>query len=568
MRESRLRLGVMLAMVAVATMACAAAVPAQESGAAGPVVVGTNAGGYLLTSGDVVAVTVLLEEDLTGKYRISDAGTISMLLPGVVRAAGFTTDQLATEITNGLRAYIKRPVVQVNVDAEASARRVVVSGYVAEPGAVLVPFGGSLAGAVLAAGTTPQSDLSQVRVTRPGQPGFILDIEGVRRGDMSGQAVAARDGDLVHVPKRADAGFSVLGMVMEPGVKLLDPQDADQLDVLRALNAAGGVKEGANLSQATILRKAGQSDTVDLHALLMEGDLTQNKPMGLGDALIVRSADRITATGEVMEPTTFLAPEPMKLLEVIAQAKGLTPNADLKKATVLRPEGPLVVDLEKLWGQGDLAQNVEVRPGDSVHVPTRDPEEVLVVGAVGTPSSIDIHRARDRSILRVVETAVPKPTADLRRVVIHRVGAPEPIIVDLKSVTDEGARQANVEVRGGDLIFVPELKKVYAVGGFNAPGMYALTDRMTAMELVGMAGGFRADAVPGKMQLIRATQGNTEPQVIKLDFRRMEKGLEQAKIPLVEGDALYVPSRDPSRRGWEWWRDIIWSLAGFANFFR
>jgi len=573
MPESPYRLGVMLA-TAIGALACAAALPAYaqdagaREGAAPAPVVGTNAGGYVLAPGDVVAVTVLLEEDLTGKYRISDAGTISMLLPGVVQAAGFTTDQLAIEITNGLRAFIKRPVVQVNVDPEASARQVVVSGYVTKPGAVTVPFGGSLATAVLSAGTMPESDLSQVRVTRAGEPGFVLDVEGIRRGDVGAATVPARDGDLLYVPKRENPGFSVLGMVMEPGVKPLDLEEADRLDVLRALNAAGGVKEGANLSEATILHKDGESETVNLHALLREGDLSQNKPMGLGDTLIVRTADRITVAGEVTEPTTFLAPEPMKLLEVIAQAKGLTPNADMKNATVVRPEGPLTVDLEKLWGQGDVAQNVLVRPGDSVIVPTRDPEEVLVVGAVTTPSSIDIHRARDRSILRVVETAVPKPSADLRRVVVHRVGAPEPIVVDLKSVTDEGALQANIEVQGGDLVFVPELKKVYAVGGFNTPGMFALTDQMTAMELVGMAGGFRADAIPGKMQLIRMTDGSGRPQVTNLDFRRMERGVEQARVLLVEGDTLYVPSRDPNRRGWEWWRDILWSVAGFANIFR
>jgi protein involved in polysaccharide export with SLBB domain len=566
MRESRHWLGLAFATVAVAAIAGGMA-PAHAQGAGGAVI-GTNVGGYVLAPGDVVAVTVLLEEELTGKYRIGDTGTISMLMPGVVQAAGFTTDQLAIEITNGLRAYIKRPVVQVNVDAEASVRQVAVSGYVAKPGLVAVPFGGSLAAAVLSAGITPQSDLSQVRVTRAGQPAFVLDLGGIRGGDMGGAAMPSRNGDLVWVPKRADADFSVLGMVMEPGVKLLDPEEADRLDVLRALNAAGGVREGADLSEATILRKDGQKETVNLHALLREGDLSQNKPMALGDTLIVRAADRITVAGEVTEPTSFLAPEPMKLLEVIAQAKGLTPNADMKNATVVQPEGPLVVDLEKLWGQGDLTQNVDVRPGETVIVPTRDPEEVLVLGAVLTPGSVDIHRTRDHGILRVVGTAVPKPTADLRRIVVHRLGAPEPLIVDLKSVTDQGARQANIDVQGGDLIFVPEMQKVYAVGGFNTPGMVALTDQMTVTELVAMAGGFRSDALPGRMQLLRAVPGSAEPQITKINFGRIEKGMATAKIPLVEGDILYVPSRDPSRRGWEWWRDLLWSIAGFTSIFR
>jgi len=36
-----------------------------------------------------------------------------------------------------------------------------------------------------------------------------------------------------------------------------------------------------------------------------------------------------------------------------------------------------------------------------------------------------------------------------------------------------------------------------------------------------------------------------------LDFRRLEKGAAQANVPLVEGDILFVPSRDPNRRSWD-----------------
>lgn len=529
--------------------------------------VATDGAGVTLNPGDVVAVAVLGEPELTGKYKISPLGTISMMYNIRVQAAGLTTDELARRITEELRAMIKRPVVQVSLDVEASSRHVVVSGYVAEPGPIVVPFGGSVATAVLAAGTTPQSDLAHVRLTRVDQPPLVVNLEGVRTGDNPPATTPVQDGDVIYVPKLQEAEFSVFGMVVEPGVKVLDPADVDRLDVIRALNAAGGVKEGANLAQAVILRANGQTEQVNLQALLFQGDTSQNKRLQPGDSLIVRAADRITVAGEVVEPTSFLAPEPMPLLSVIAHGKGLTPQADMKRATVVRPEGPVTVDLEKLWAQGDLSQNVLVQPGESVIIQTRDPAEVLVVGAVEKPGAVDLHLARNPSVLQAVQTAIPKPTADLRRVVVHRVGAPEPILVDLKTVVKEGNLQANAPAVSGDLIFVPELSKVYAAGAFMVPGPVPLGDKMTAMELVGAAGGFRPDALPAKMRLIRPGKDGSAPQVANIDFGRLERGLETASIPLAEGDILYVPARDPNRRGWEWWRDALWSIAGLAQIF-
>jgi len=550
---------------ALAVAAAEAGAQGTRAPAAGPTV-SLDVSGAPLSVGDVVVVNVLLEDDLTGSYKIGSEGTINLMYIGRIMAAGLTTDQLAEDITNQLRRYIKRPVVQVTIDAEASVRRLYVSGQVAEPGAVTVPFGGTVAGAVLAAGVTPQSDLSGVRLTRMGEQTTILDLSGIRDGEQMGQPLLARDGDLVHVPKLRGMEFSVYGLVAEPGVKPLDPAEADDLDVMRALSAAGGHLEGANLAEALLVHQGGQTEKVDLSALLLQGDASQNKKMRPGDALILRAADRITVAGEVTEPTSFLAPQPVKVLEAVARAKGVTALADLKGAQVLRAEGPLTVDLEALLWRGDLSQNVLVRPGESLIVPTREADQVLVVGAVTQPTAMDVYRARDRSIVRLVQTALPKPTADLRRVVVNRVGAPAPIVVDVKSIMEEGNLQANMDAMPGDMIFVPERKKVYAIGAFTQPAVYALGDDMTLVELVGMAGSFRQDALPSKMRLLRPSPGGT--QVTNIDFRRIEQGQAGGDMPLQEGDIVYVPSRSTQRTGWDAWRDILWAGVGLLNIFR
>jgi protein involved in polysaccharide export with SLBB domain len=564
------RLPPVLPVLAV-LLAVVPALWAQEGGVRGGGIAPTvsmDLDTYVLAAGDVVSVQVLLEEDLSRSYKVGPSGTISMLLAGRVRAAGLTTDQLAEEIIVALQRYIRRPVVQVALDAEASARTVSVSGYVEKPGAQSIPFGGTLADAVVAAGITPLSDLTAVRVSRPGEASFTVDLGGLRGSSQLAAVPPARGGDAVYVPKLTSGQYSVYGMVAEPGLKPLDPEEAADMDVLKALSAAGGHTEGANLAGASILHAAGGSEPVNLHAVLFDADMSQNKKLGPGDSLIVPAAEKITVAGEVKEPTSFAATEPTGALECLARAGGLNPEADLKRSSVLRDSGPQTVDLEKLWWQGDMPQNILLQPGESLIVPQRDPQEVLVVGAVEKPGAVEVAPTRDRTVLRYVQAAGPLPQADLRRVSIQREGMQQPIGLDLRAVMEEGRRDYNIDVESGDVIFVPEARQVYAIGAFSNAGAFPYKEKMTLLELVATAGSFREDAMPSRVSIIRRPPGGGQAQVSAVDFRRLQKGLAVADIPLVEGDVIFVPARGNKQSWWDQFRDIFWSVAGFVNIFR
>ncbi len=90
-------------------------------------------GAYRLGSGDVVRIITFGEDSLTGEFRVSDSGTISLPLVGGVRADGLSPDALAVQVGKALvQAHILR---SPSVSAEVIAYRpIFVLGEVSKPG--------------------------------------------------------------------------------------------------------------------------------------------------------------------------------------------------------------------------------------------------------------------------------------------------------------------------------------------------------------------------------------------------------------------------------------------------
>ena len=98
----------------------------------------------------------------------------------------------------------------------------------------------------------------------------------------------------------------------------------------------GGLTEGADLGSAMILRSGEPVMHVDLRGLLEEGDLTQNEVLLAGDVIVVREAGKISVLGEVNAPQSFQVTEPVSVVEALALAGSTTPDADLRRALVVK----------------------------------------------------------------------------------------------------------------------------------------------------------------------------------------------------------------------------------------
>src|SRR5262245_32054241 len=101
----------------------------------GPVfVVGQTIGDYGVVSNDVLAVMVVDQPQLTGKYIVRADGTFTFPMVGRVKAGGRTLSAVEDEICERLgKGYLKNPQVAVSVDQYRS-QQIFMIGEVRQPG--------------------------------------------------------------------------------------------------------------------------------------------------------------------------------------------------------------------------------------------------------------------------------------------------------------------------------------------------------------------------------------------------------------------------------------------------
>lgn len=88
---------------------------------------------YIIGPGDLLAINVWNEPEVTGKVPVRMDGKISVPLAGEIQASGLTPDSLQANISKKLNEFVKQPEVTVVVE-ETNSRQFNVLGEVQHPG--------------------------------------------------------------------------------------------------------------------------------------------------------------------------------------------------------------------------------------------------------------------------------------------------------------------------------------------------------------------------------------------------------------------------------------------------
>ena len=103
--------------------------------------------------------------------------------------------------------------------------------------------------------------------------------------------------------------------------------------------------------------------------------------------------------GRVANRGVYPLDRPITVVEAVARAKGLETGlladnrnsielADLQRSFIMRGGKRLAVNLEKLFQEGDLSQNVALEPEDYLYFAAANVQEVYVLGEVGLPGPL------------------------------------------------------------------------------------------------------------------------------------------------------------------------------------
>ena len=162
-------------------------------------------------------------------------------------------------------------------------------------------------------------------------------------------------------------------------------------------------------------------------------------------------------------------------------------------------------------------------PHVSIFVEERFSKRVTVVGQVKSPGTYDyLSKQRLMDVLALVGGLADNAG---RIVQIRRIGSgPDKqgmFIVDLDKLINEGRTELNIEINGGDVIYVPEAGFFFVDGAVRRPGSYRIKEKMVMREALLAGGGLAPYANNDSVILIRQKEnGDREP--IEIDLQKPE----------------------------------------------
>ncbi len=185
---------------------------------------------------------------------------------------------------------------------------------------------------------------------------------------------------------------------------------------------------------------------------------------------------RVYVTGEVLKPGIYaIGDQGMTVLDAINQAGGVSISAragnaaslaftpDLAHVTVMRDGRLIHVNLRALLKDGDVSQNIPLRAGDIVHVPSNYRNKVFVLGEVRNQGALVMAEGR-MSLTEAISEAggFDQATSNPARVFVIRGQRPgkgerlkKPLVYRLNAESPDAILLADqFELRPRDIVFV------------------------------------------------------------------------------------------------------------------
>jgi polysaccharide biosynthesis/export protein len=196
-----------------------------------------------------------------------------------------------------------------------------------------------------------------------------------------------------------------------------------------------------------------------------------------------QASQPVTLVGAVSHPSVVQISRPMSLLEVLANAGGITDEAG---------------------------------------------SEILITRAVAPSKRLELENVSDKPDADSTDPAANSTT----------------IKIELKDLLDSGNPDYNIQVHGGDVVSVPRAGIIYILGfGIAQQGEYVLQahgDQVTALKAVALAHGLTAFAKADNSFITRNDPATGKRIEIPVHLKEIQSH-KIDDVPLRSNDILYVP---------------------------
>lgn len=498
---------------------------------------------YRIQPGDLVRLVAWGGVQLNVVVPVDAQGNLGTPEHGMVPIAGRTITEAQTLVIELLRSHFRTAGAVLSVE-RASATAVTVTGEVNQPGAVLVPPGGTVIEALIQAGAVaPQGSLRAIRVSIPGSDPQVVDLYQVLlKGDLSLLRSLA-PGSSVFVPM---AGPQVVVFGAARRVPRPSRETAKAVNQATGLAAvpkggkaevtAGGISADALAPVHTELPSTAFGQLVSVPSLGSDPETLIGLQVELraGESL----AEALVCAGGPSEEADRVS---IRLVREVAEGQRLVQHTVEQLAAIPAADGDrLLLAPRALLGQGRAA--------------------IHVSGAVRTPGLYGWMEGL--TIGQVLANAGGAlPAADVSGITLRRRLA-VPQAIELSPGLHADAHEAvlpasnpTLVLQPGDVVVVPvrptldkQVLTVTVDGAVQRPGQLPLGPGMTVRDLINLAGGLTADAHAEVADVVRSQidkDGVATVERLTVDLKKVLNGDPGPK--LANRDALVVRRRADDR---------------------
>ena len=452
---------------------------------------------YTVGPHDVFSLTLWGEANITTSLSVMPEGDLVLPVGGPVHVAGLTIDEAAEIVAARIDEYY-HDTEHTFVLATPRTLTIHVTGAVRVPGEYAVSAATRVSSVLgLAGGILEGGSERNVSIGGNGAVPRPVDLVSYwNLGDLSANPYAM-SGSVVHVPF-ARRSAMILGAVNRPGRYEIVNGDL----LLEMLELAGGLRPEANVTDIQIVRfdegdpTSYTSFSVDLSGVEARAD-SQLVVLKDGDRVLVRSIERwhedarIEITGEVLYPGIYSIEEGRdRLSDIVAEAGGLSPAADLPRAALLRRAAAPIED--------------------------------------GAQRQVELLEEFERDQMTYEEYAF---------LVSQRLELSDQVSVDFEAVLLRGLDSADVLLLDQDRIEIPRALAVVRVSGaVRRPGLVRFRPGALYSDYVQLAGGYTSDAQRNGLRIVKSQSGS------RLRPSR--------RVRVEPGDIVWIP-RKQDRDWWE-----------------
>jgi polysaccharide export outer membrane protein len=226
----------------------------------------------------------------------------------------------------------------------------------------------------------------------------------------------------------------------------------------------------------------------------------------------------ITIVGAVARPMVYEADRQVRLIDVIAAAGGIAPDAG-DHVIITRPERDASSDPSEASATGSDASGTAT--GNDAPALTQDP-------ATQAPDSSTVPSA-------------PAPPSDPSQNTPPALA--NTITVSLNQILETGDMTNNIVILPGDVVTVPHAGIVYVLGAVTKPGGYTVSNdraQLTALKVLSLAGGLNRTAKSDHAVIVRK-DGTGQQHEVEVDLKKVMK-FQAEDVQLRPSDILYVPT--------------------------